>query len=126
MVVVTGVGLITAIGNNAESAWKNICDGKTGISEIPYWNNNLYKTKIAGVIKDFNRELLFPKRQLKRLDCGHQFAIASAKMAIKDANLNVVDRKKVGIFLGTSLTGINSGHAYHLQVISGHSPIPSN
>src|SRR3990167_7371751 len=120
MVVVTGLGLITACGATVADTWKQLCAGSSGVSAIPYWNKTLYKTDLAGVCHEFDPKVKFTKKQLKRLDYSHLLAISAAEMAIKDAQLNsTVNKKKIGIFLGTSLAGMISGQAYHEQLLTG-------
>lgn len=123
MTVITGVGLITALGNDTNTTWEKLCSGKVGISDVPYWNKVLYKSQIAGVIKGYNPKDFFSKKKLARLEYSHQLAITAALMAIEDAALDErLDRKKVGIFIGTSLAGMISGQNYHKQVLHNQKP----
>ena len=109
-VVITGVGAITPIGNNAEEFWKGIKEGKCGIDEITHFDTTNYKAKLAGEVKGYNAEDYFDKRNAKRIDRYAQFAIVAAKEAWNDSKLDreKEDMERVGVILGSGIGGLET------------------
>ena len=107
-VVITGLGAITPIGNNAQEFWKSIKEGKCGIDEIKSFDTTNYKVKVAAEVKDYNPEDYFDKREAKRLDRYSQYAIIAAKEAWKDSGLNEsnVNMERVGVIVGSGIGGL--------------------
>ncbi len=114
-VVVTGVGLVVPNGIGVDIAWKNICEGKSGIGYITRFDTNGFETKIAGEVKDFNPELYIEKKEIKKMDLFIQYAIAATKEAIGDAELkiNSENSERIGVIVGTGLGGLPSIEKYH-------------
>ncbi len=113
--VVTGVGLVIPNGIGVNMAWKNICEGKSGIGLITRFDTNGFETKIAGEVKDFNPELYIEKREIKKMDLFIQYAIAATQEAIGDAGLKIDSENsdRVGVIVGTGLGGLPSIEKYH-------------
>ena len=88
-VVVTGVGAVTPLGNDVETTWKNIIEGKSGIGPLTRVNADEYPAKVAAEVKDFDPEAFMDRKDARKMDRFTQFAVASAKMAAKDANLTI-------------------------------------
>lgn len=114
-VVVTGVGLVIPNGIGVNIAWKNICEGKSGIGFITRFDTNGFETKIAGEVKDFNPELYIEKREIKKMDLFIQYAIAATQEAIGDAGLKIDSENadRIGVIVGTGLGGLPSIEKYH-------------
>lgn len=114
-VVVTGVGLVLPNGIGVNRAWKNICDGKSGIGFITRFDTSGFETKIAGEVKDFNPELYIEKKEIKKMDLFIQYAIAATQEAIRDAELkiNSENSERIGVIVGTGLGGLPSIEKYH-------------
>ncbi|MFN3699542.1 MAG: beta-ketoacyl-ACP synthase II [Dictyoglomus sp.] len=93
-VVVTGVGVISPVGIGKDNFWRNIKEGKSGISYISKFSTDDFPTKIAGEVKDFNPEDFIDKREVRRLDRFSQFAIAATKLALEDAGWNPTEEEK--------------------------------
>ena len=74
-VVITGMGAITPIGNDVDSFWKNLCDGKSGIGRITRFDPEKYDTQIAAEVKDFDPQNYVDKKEIKRMDRYTQFAM---------------------------------------------------
>lgn len=108
-VVVTGVGLITALGTGTEKSWNAIKEGKTGVGLIESFNTEDSPVKIAAEVKDFDAtEFGIEKKELKKLARNTQFAIAATKMALEDSRL-VIDEKnneRVGVIVSSGIGGI--------------------
>jgi 3-oxoacyl-[acyl-carrier-protein] synthase II len=114
-VVVTGMGLAIPIGIGVEIAWKNVCEGKSGIGLLTRFDTNGFETKIAGEVKDFNPELYIDKKEIKRMDLFVQYAIAATKEALEDAQLNIAPEncEQIGVIVGTGLGGLPTLEKYH-------------
>ena len=109
-VVITGLGAITPIGNNAEEFWKEIKEGKCGIDEITHFDTTNYKVKLAAEVKGYNPEDYFDRRSAKRLDKFSQYAIVASKEAWNDSKLDKEkeDMTRVGVILGSGIGGLET------------------
>ena len=109
-VVITGLGAITPIGNNAKDFWKGIKEGKCGIDEITHFDASEYKVKLAAEVKEYNPEDYFDKKAAKRLDTFSQFAIIAAKEAWTDSKLDkeTENMERVGVILGSGIGGLET------------------
>jgi 3-oxoacyl-[acyl-carrier-protein] synthase II len=108
-VVVTGLGIISACGNNINDFSANIIAGKSGVRRISSEYSSLLSVKIAGEV-DFNPSDYFAKRQTFSLDRVNQFALAAASQAWKDSGLSLDDKEKerAGVYMGTGMGGANT------------------
>lgn len=109
-VVVTGVGVISPIGNNKEVFWDNLINGVSGIDTITRFDVTPYPTKIAAEVKDFDPAQYIDKKEARRMDRVTQFAVAAAKMAVENAGFDVDDlnKEKMGVILGCGIGGIQT------------------
>ena len=109
-VVITGLGAITPLGNNAEEFWKEIKEGKCGIDEITHFDTTNYKVKLAAEVKGYNPEDYFDRRSAKRLDKFSQYAIVASKEAWNDSKLDKEkeDMTRVGVILGSGIGGLET------------------
>ena len=114
-VVVTGIGLVIPTGIGVETAWKNVCEGKTGIGPLTRFDANGFETKIAGEVRNFNPELYIDKKEIKKMDLFIQYAIAATKEALDDARLAITpeNSEEIGVIVGTGLGGLPSIEKYH-------------
>ncbi|QJC35172.1 beta-ketoacyl-ACP synthase II [Enterobacteriaceae endosymbiont of Donacia proxima] len=107
-VVITGIGMITPIGNKVKSNWYNLINGNSGIDLINTFNTSKYKTKIAGLIKNFKyKNNIFSKK--KNIDLFIQYGLIACQEAIKHSGLmfNKDNNPRFGISVGSGLGGIN-------------------
>ena len=104
-VVVTGLGAITPIGNNVKEYWENLKKGKCGIGDITLFDCSEYPVKIAAEIKNYNPEEVFERKEIRNFDRFTQFAVLSAREAIKDSGLNLeeVNKDRAGVIIGSGL-----------------------
>ena len=109
-VVITGLGAITPLGNNAEEFWKEIKESKCGIDEITHFDTTNYKVKLAAEVKGYNPEDYFDRRSAKRLDKFSQYAIVASKEAWNDSKLDKEkeDMTRVGVILGSGIGGLET------------------
>lgn len=108
-VVVTGLGLITALGTGVEKSWQAIKDGKTGLGLIESFDTEDTPVKIAAEVKDFDgTEFGIEKKELKKLARNTQFAIAATKMAIEDSKLEITDEnaENIGVIVSSGIGGL--------------------
>ena len=109
-VVITGIGLISPIGNTAEQSWENIKNKKCGIDNITVFDTTNFKTKLDAEIKDFNLEDYFDSKTIKRNDRSSLIAICSAREAVADSKIDKenTDFNKVGVFVSTGIGGFST------------------
>ncbi|MGO4268463.1 beta-ketoacyl-ACP synthase II [Paenibacillus sp. TAF58] len=115
-VVITGMGVVTALGQDLETFWGNLTSGKSGVSLIENFDVSEYPTRIAAEVKDFNIENYVDRKDSRRMDRFVQFAVAGAVNALKDANLNVkedTDPERVGVSVGSGIGGLNTWEEQH-------------
>ncbi len=110
-VVVTGLGAITPIGNDVETAWKNAVNGVSGAGPITHFDASLFKTQFACEVKDFNVEEYLDRRDARRMDLYCHYAMASATQALADSKLlddEKVDRNEIGVIYGSGIGGLHT------------------
>ncbi|SFU56392.1 beta-ketoacyl-ACP synthase II [Alicyclobacillus macrosporangiidus] len=109
-VVITGLGVVTPIGSDVPTFWRNLVEGRSGVSRIDAFDVSDYPTKIAAVVRDFNPEPYIDKKELRRLDRFTQFAIAAARQAVEDAGLEIHEEnaERVGVYIGSGIGGIHT------------------
>jgi 3-oxoacyl-[acyl-carrier-protein] synthase II len=114
-IVVTGLGLVLPNGIGVKRAWRNTCEGKSGIGRITRFDVNQHETKIAGEIKGFNPEDYLERKELRRMDLFIQYAVAASKMALDDSGLEINEENadRVGVSIGTGLGGLPTIEEYH-------------
>ncbi|MGL4254432.1 MAG: beta-ketoacyl-ACP synthase II [Fusobacteriaceae bacterium] len=108
-VVVTGLGMVTALGTNAQKTWERIKAGETGVSYIEAFDTTEMPVKIAAEIKDFDpTNYGIEKKEIKKLARNTQFAIAATKMALEDANFKITEEnaEKVGTIISSGIGGM--------------------
>ena len=126
-VVVTGIGLLTALGADREECWKHVLAGETGIDHKTPWPADAYPTDLVGAVEDAPLLQKLTRRQRRRLDRCHQLALVAAQEALTDSQLALddIDPARSGLFLGTSLGGMLSGMAYYRDFLKrGPRPHP--
>ncbi|CAH2713489.1 3-oxoacyl-[acyl-carrier-protein] synthase 2 [Neobacillus rhizosphaerae] len=109
-VVVTGVGAVTPLGNDVETTWKGILEGKSGVGPMTRVNADEYPAKVSAELKDFNPEVFMERKDARKMDRFTQFAVASALMAVQDANLTINEENsdRVGVWIGSGIGGMET------------------
>ncbi len=117
-VVVTGIGLLSTLGNNKDSTWKNLVNGKSGIKKIDQFDTSDLPCKIAGYISNnpedpnfFNNPQQIDTRDINRNDRFIQYGLVAAKMAYDDAglkDLNEAQKEKIGVSVGSGIGGLET------------------
>jgi len=111
-VVITGMGVVTPIGNDLETFWSNLKNGVSGIRIIDAFDTTEYDCKIGGQVRDFDPKPFFKSpKDVRRTDRFTHFAMAAAKMAIADSGIDVAnlnDRDRFGVIVGTGIGGLKT------------------
>ncbi|NER40524.1 hypothetical protein G3M54_04855 [Bacillus megaterium NBRC 15308 = ATCC 14581] len=104
-VVITGMGVVSPIGNNIRTFWNNLIKGESGISSIDTFDITDHKVKIAGIVRDFDGDKVLGKKEARRLDRFSQFALAAAEQAWEDSklDLNHIDPERLGVYVGSGI-----------------------
>lgn len=111
-VVITGLGAITPVGIGTEAYWQALLAGRSGIGRITRFDPSEYTTQIAGEVKEFDPTQYIEKKEARRMDRCTQFAVAAAKMAFEDADIDFdkEDRNRMGTLIGTGIGGMDTLH----------------
>jgi 3-oxoacyl-[acyl-carrier-protein] synthase II len=109
-VVVTGLGVISPLGNDVNEFWQNLLAGKSGIDFITKFDAAEFETKFAGEVKDFQAEDFIDRKEARRMDLFTQYAIAAAEIAIKHSALNLdsLDKERVGVIVSSGIGGMDT------------------
>ena len=105
-VVVTGIGMINALGLDKESSFKAICEGKTGVKEITSFDVSEFPVKIAAEITDFDPNSILDGKEVKKVDRFIQLGIKASNEAMADANLKEFDAHKFGVSSAAGIGGL--------------------
>ena len=110
-VVITGLGVITSLGETADELWENVCAGKSGISLIRRWDTSKYPVRIGGECFDFDvTKYGVDVKEARRMDRFGQFAVAASVQAVKDAGIDYSkeDPFRCGVVIGSGIGGIET------------------
>ncbi|PXW86782.1 3-oxoacyl-[acyl-carrier-protein] synthase II [Nitrosomonas sp. Nm84] len=119
-VVITGLGIVSPVGNTVSSAWENIVSGKSGITKITRFDASNFSSQIAGEVKDFDIHQYLSVKEARRMDIFIHYGMAAAIQAVKDAGIEDVthlDSERIGVNIGSGIGGLpmieNTDTAYH-------------
>ncbi|WP_261132555.1 beta-ketoacyl-ACP synthase II [Bacillus sp. Marseille-Q3570] len=109
-VVITGLGTVSPLGNDTETTWTNIINGKSGIGELTRRDKEQFPAKVAGEATEFDPAQYMDKKDARKMDRFTQFAIAATQMAVKDADLTITDDNadRVGVWIGSGIGGMET------------------
>lgn len=109
-VVVTGLGVLSPIGNDVETTWSNALKGVSGAGPITHFDASKFKTQFACEVKNFNGADYFDRKKLRQLDLYAQYALVAAKQAVEDANLEdeSVNKDRVGVIVAAGIGGLHT------------------
>lgn len=107
-VVVTGIGLVSPLGNTAKASWDACKNGQSGVGEITSFDTSDFSTRIAGEVKNFDPDLFVAKKDQKKMDRFIQLSLASTDEALKDSGIviNETNSQRVGCVLGVGMGGL--------------------
>ncbi len=120
-VVVTGVGLVTALGTGTEETWKGLCEGRSGVTAITRFDTAQFSTRIAAEVKNFDPLRWFEKKDVKKMDSFIHYAVAAADFAMKQSGLQITDelRERTGVFIGSGIGGFAIIEREHTALLEG-------
>ena len=121
-VVITGLGQISPVGNDVETAWQNLLAGKSGIGRITKFDASDVSCQIAGEVKDFDISQYLPAKEARRMDSFIHYGIAGALQAIQDARLDEfaeLDKDRVGVNIGSGIGGLPLIEETSRNVVAG-------
>ena len=110
-VVITGLGVVTPLGNSVDVFWDNLIAGKCGVEKITSWDATPFDTQIAAQVKDFDPLPAFPSpKEVRRTDRYSQFGVHAAWQALKDSGIDLTktDPDHVGAFIGSGIGGLQT------------------
>ena len=118
-VVITGLGILSPVGNGLKENWEAISSGKSGIGPITRFDTTEFASKIAGEVKNFNPEDYIDKKEIKKMDTFLHYALAVGQMAMKDSGLKIDDSnaERVGVLVGSGLGGLETIEKYHTLLL---------
>ena len=107
-VVVTGLGLLTPVGNTVEESWKNIIAGKSGIAPITAFDASDFSARISGSVKNFDASLYLSNKDMKKMDIFIHYGIAAGIQALDDSGIEVTEEnaEMIGVAIGSGIGGL--------------------
>jgi len=115
-VVVTGLGMISPLGNDLETSWKSLLAGGCGVDRIASFDPSKFDTQVAAEVKNFDPLPAFPSpKEIRRTDRFSQFGVHAGWQALKDSGLDLekVNRDEVGVFFGSGIGGLRTTEEQH-------------
>ena len=118
-VVITGMGAVTPIGNDVESFWNSIKEGKCGIGEITKFDTTAHKVKLGAQVKDFDVSQYMDRREARRMDTFCHYAMVAADEAVKDSGLNGenINVERFGVIVGSGIGGLETIEEQHKKLM---------
>ncbi len=118
-VVVTGLGMLSPLGNSPESTWQNLLLGKSGISDITHFDTTEYPTRFAGLVKDFDAEDYMARKDAKKMDLFIQYGVAAGVQAINDSGLEINEEnaQRIGVAVGSGIGGLGLIEENHAKLL---------
>ena len=121
-VVVTGLGMLSPVGNTAESSWQALLNGQSGISLIDHFDASEFATRFAGLVKEFDPEQYgINRKEARKMDLFIQYGVAAGVQALDDSGLviNEENAERVGVAIGSGIGGLGLIEQNHSSLING-------
>jgi 3-oxoacyl-[acyl-carrier-protein] synthase II len=115
-VVITGLGIVSPLGNDTETLWKNLLAGQCGVDRITHFDASAYDCQIAAEVKNFDPSASFPSpKEVRRTDRFTQFGVVAGHQALLDSglDLNIANRDEIGVFIGSGIGGLQTTGEQH-------------
>ena len=117
-VVVTGLGAVTPLGNDVQTSWESLVNGKNGIGPITYFDTAEYKARLAAEIKDFDARRYMEKSEMLRTDRFVQYAVAAAAQAMEESKISeTVEPERFACYFGSGIGGIGTFSKEHEKLM---------
>lgn len=121
-VVITGMGAITPLGNDMQTTWNGLIEGRSGIDTIKSFDVSNFETQFAGELKGFDPQKYMDRKEIKRTDKFVHLAVAASTMAIEDGGIEVTDpaeQERFGVIIGSGVGGIETHEEQHNRFLKG-------
>ncbi len=120
-VVITGIGLVSAVGIGTEDCWQNLVAGRSGVTRITRFDPAAYDAQIAGEVKGFDPLQFVEKKEVKKIDVFIQYAIAASQFAVDDSGLRIgpENAHRVGVFIASGIGGFATIEREHSKLLEG-------
>ena len=117
-VVVTGLGMVTPVGNDVKTTWNNIVNGKSGIANIDHFDVSAYNTRFGGSIRDFDVTQYMPAKDARKMDVFIQYGMAASMQALADSGLEITEQNagRVGCAIGSGIGGVGFIEKNHIAL----------
>ncbi len=111
-IVVTGLGLITSVGNDVASSWEALCQGKSGVAGIESYDTSQHRVHFGAEIKNFDPSLYMDRKEVRRTDPYERLAIATSKQALEQAGFQITEENAddIGVYIGSGIGGMWTLH----------------
>ncbi|HEX8981250.1 MAG TPA: beta-ketoacyl-ACP synthase II [Ktedonobacterales bacterium] len=111
-VVITGIGLVSAVGNDTDSVWRALCEGKSGAKTLTTFDTTPFTTKFAAPVNDFDAAQYMDKKEVRRNDRFVHYAMGAARQALNDSGFEITEEnaEDVGVIIGSGIGGMNTCH----------------
>ncbi len=121
-VVITGMGAVTPLGNDVQTTWNGLLEGRSGIDTIKSFDASKFETQFAGELKGFDPQKYMDRKEIKRTDKFVHLAVAASTMAIEDGGIEVTDpaeQERFGVIIGSGVGGIETHEEQHNRFLKG-------
>ncbi|MBT9433467.1 beta-ketoacyl-ACP synthase II [Candidatus Sodalis endolongispinus] len=120
-VVVTGLGMLSPVGNTVESTWSALLAGQSGIGLIDHFDTTAYATRFAGLVKNFNSEDYLSRKEARKMDAFIQYGVAAGLQAMQDSSLVVTEDNadRIGAAIGSGIGGLGLIKENHTALVNG-------
>ena len=118
-VVITGLGVVTGLGNTLDGFWGGLCEGKSGVSELTLFDTTHFKVHFGGQVKPWDADKLFGTKEARRLDRFAQFAMLASQAAVEDSGIdfNSLPPYRAGVFIGSGIGGLSEFETQHSTML---------
>ena len=118
-VVVTGMGIISPVGQTVETFWENVTAGRHGIAPISFFDTTDFKAKLAAEVKDFNPRQYMEKADILRSDRYAQLGLCAAVQAVEQSGvIGTLAPERIGVYFGTGIGGIHTMMTEHDKLLA--------
>ena len=123
-VVVTGLGIISPVGNAVEEAWQAVLAGKSGVGPITHFDASNYTTRIAAEVKNFDPAQYIEPKDIKKMDPFIHYGVAASMQAVKDSGLEVTEANaaRIGAAVGAGIGGLTNIEKAHASILETGGP----
>lgn len=118
-VVVTGLGLVTPLGNDVKSSWDNILEGRSGVRSIEHFDASAYTTRFGGSIRNLDLDVYMSPKEARKMDSFIQYGMVAGIQAIQDSGLEITDQNasRIGLAVGAGIGGVSFIEKNHSQLL---------